>query len=329
MFENQTILITGGTGSWGYELTRRLLTYQPKEIRVFSRSEDAQVRMLRAFNHNPLLKFVIGDVRDFQAVTEACKGVNYVFHLAALKHVPICEEQPYEAIKTNIAGTEHIIRASILHGVEKVINVSTDKAVNPVNLYGLTKAIGEKLITQANFQSEKTKFVSVRGGNVLGTNGSVVPFFKKQILEGKDVTLTSQSMTRFFLTVSDSIDLLVKAAEISSGGEIFVMKMSCCRIADLAKVLIRNFSQTEVNIQEVGVRLGEKLHEALLTKYESTHSYQYMDQYFIILPAHLDVSDFPQYKDLPKVALEEYESTQDLMTEEQIEKLLQRGGFLL
>src|SRR5579875_3086147 len=189
MFDGKICLITGGTGSWGQMLTRRLLLENPKEIRLFSRNEFRQVEMQRAFAGHGNINFVIGDVRDIKAVQEACKGVDYVFHLAALKHVPVCEKQPDEAIQTNIVGTQNIIRASIDNGVKKVIDVSTDKAVNPVNFYGMTKAIGEKLILHANELSQDTRFVCIRGGNVLGTNGSVVPFFKSQIAERQEVTL--------------------------------------------------------------------------------------------------------------------------------------------
>jgi UDP-N-acetylglucosamine 4,6-dehydratase len=168
--------VTGGTGSWGQELVRKLLLEQPKEIRIFSRNEFTQVRMQRDFQFNPKLKFIIGDIRDLEALDEACRNVDYLFHLAALKHVPVCEEQPDEALKTNVKGTENVIRASIRNQVKKVIDVSTDKAVNPINFYGMTKALGEKLMIRANGLGTSTRFVCIRGGNVLGTNGSVVPF---------------------------------------------------------------------------------------------------------------------------------------------------------
>jgi UDP-N-acetylglucosamine 4,6-dehydratase len=198
LFNNQTILVTGGTGSWGHELVRKLLPYRPKEIRIFSRNEFAQVSMQREFQHDGILKYIIGDVRDGEAVHEACKNVDYVFHLAALKHVPICENYPQEALKTNVQGTENIIQASIQQKVKKVIDVSSDKAVDPINLYGMTKAIGEKLMIRANNLSDYTRFVCIRGGIVLGTNGSVVPLFRKQILQKGAVTITDKKMTRFF-----------------------------------------------------------------------------------------------------------------------------------
>ncbi len=328
LFENKNILITGGTGSWGYELTRKLLKFNPKQIRIFSRNELAQVNMQREFQNENSIKFIIGDIRDFQAVNEACKNVDFVFHLAALKHVHICEFQPEEAIKTNIYGTENIIRASILQEVKKVIDVSTDKAVEPINLYGMTKAFGEKLMLRANESNNQTRFVCIRGGNVLGTNGSVVPFFKKLISEGKDLTLTSREMTRFFLTVSQAIDLLLKAAEESIGGETFVMKMLSCRIVDLAEVLINNSNDKNIKIEDIGIRPGEKLHEVLVSYYESEFTYQHSANYYVILPTHPSPKLYDHYKHLPKVNFLKYESSTNLISFQEIEKLLKQGGFL-
>jgi UDP-N-acetylglucosamine 4,6-dehydratase/5-epimerase len=328
MFQNQTILITGGTGSWGYELTRQLLKFKPKEIRIFSRNEFAQVNMQREFYNEPSLRFIIGDVRDFQSMVDACKNVDVVFHLAALKHVPICEAQPIEALKTNVNGTENIIRASIEQGVKKVIDVSSDKAVDPINFYGMSKAFGEKLMIQANEISETTRFVCIRGGNVLGTNGSVVPFFKKVILEGRNLTLTSQEMTRFFLTISQAIDLLLKAAQESIGGETFVMKMRACRIIDLAKVLIDTLATKKIDIESVGVRPGEKTHEVLVSAYESIYTRQYSDKYYVILPSHPSTTLYNHYTHLPKVTFQKYESNTSLMSLQEIKQLLKQGGFL-
>ncbi len=328
MFNNKTILITGGTGSWGQELTHNLLKSSPKEIRIFSRNEYAQVELQRKLNQ-PNIKYVIGDVRDFDAVLAACRNVDYVFHLAALKHVPICEFQPQEALKTNVAGTENVIRASIMQGVKKVVDVSTDKAVDPINFYGMTKAIGEKLIIRANDLSEGTRFVSIRGGNVLGTNGSVVPLFKQQLLEGKEVTLTSKEMTRFFLTVTEAIQLLIKAASVSIGGETFVMKMPSCKILDLIYVLGRSLKRDNFPIKEIGIRPGEKLHEVLISHSESPNTYQFDDQYFVILPSHQSDILFNHYKHLNKVSFSYFRSDNYLMTNKEIEQLLKIGGFIL
>lgn len=328
MYENAKILITGGTGSWGNELTKKLLQYNPKEIRIFSRNEFSQVMMQRKFNDHPSLTFIIGDVRDYEAVEAACKGIDFVFHLAALKHVPICEFQPEEALKTNVTGTENIIRASIKNGVKKVIDVSTDKAVDPINFYGMTKSFGEKLMLRANDYSEDTRFVCIRGGNVLGTNGSVVPLFKSMILEGKDITLTSREMTRFFLTVSEAIDLLLKASEESIGGEIYVMKMKACRILDLAEVLIEELATTSVSINEVGIRSGEKLHEVLVSSHEAPFTYQYDSQYYVILPTHAREQLLNKYSNYKKVTFPTYQSNDQLMSKKEIVEMLKEGGFL-
>jgi len=328
VFQNTTILITGGTGSWGHELVKKLLPFQPKEIRIFSRNEFAQVRMKRTFSDNLYLKFVIGDVRDFEAVNEAAKNVDYIFHLSALKHVLICEDQPSEALKTNVYGTENIIKASLNQNVKKVIDVSTDKAVEPINFYGLTKAIGEKLIIQANQLSNHTRFVCIRGGNVIGTNGSVIPFFKEQIASHHTVPLTSKEMTRFFLTVSQAIDLLLYASEQAIGGEIFVMKMKACRIVDLVEVLEKHFAAKDIAINEIGIRPGEKLHEVLVSNAESRNTYKFDENYYVILPDNTSEKVKKGYENLPKVTFERYQSNDALMSSSEIEQILMDANFI-
>ncbi|TYP69854.1 polysaccharide biosynthesis protein [Paenibacillus methanolicus] len=326
MFTNQRILVTGGTGSWGYELIRQLLPQQPKEIIVFSRNESSQVAMSRAFEH-PALSFCIGDIRDKEALVKACEEVDYVFHLAALKHVPVCEDQPYEALKTNVIGTQNVIEAAIANKVKRVIYISTDKAANPSNFYGMTKAIGEKLIVYANLLRSDTKFVCVRGGNVLGTNGSVVHLFMNQIKTKGQVRITDMKMTRFFLTLHDAIELLFKASESSQGGEIFVMTMPTCRIVDLAEVLMESLG-IQAEMVETGVRPGEKLHEILLTEFESTSTVVYDDEYLVILPP-LDIPGLREhYKPYPAVEFDSFSSSQMLMSKEEIKAMLVRGGFL-
>lgn len=328
MFDGKTCLVTGGTGSWGQELVRRLLQFNPREIRVFSRNEYAQVQMQTVFPADDALRFIIGDVRDYTAVYDACKGVDYVFHLAALKHVPVCEKQPEEALKTNVVGTQNVIRASIATGVKKVVDVSTDKAVSPVNFYGTTKALGEQLMIQANQLSDATRFVCIRGGNVLGTNGSVVPLFKKQILERSEVTITSKEMTRFFLTLSDAIQLLLEAATVAIGGETFVMKMKMCRILQLAQVMGQALASTRVDIREIGVRSGEKTHEVLVSTYESPTTFQYGLRYYVVLPANAPSTLLNAYSHLPKAQFESYTSDSDLMKDAEIEEMLRTGGFI-
>ncbi|UOY87227.1 polysaccharide biosynthesis protein [Bacillus glycinifermentans] len=327
MFKNARILITGGTGSWGTELTKKLLLYKPKEIRIFSRNEFTQIGMQREFNHHPSLTFIIGDVRDYLSLESACQDIDYIFHLAALKHVPICEEQPDEALKTNVVGTQNVIRAALAHRVKKVIDVSTDKAADPVNFYGMTKALGERLMIRANDYSGHTDFVCIRGGNVLGTNGSVVPLFKRFIQKGEDLTLTSKEMTRFFLTVGEAIDLLLKASEEALGGEIFVMKMKACNILDLAEVLIEQMGSS-VGIKEIGIRPGEKLHEVLVSDHEVPYTYLFDSEHYVILPSHPSEKLARHYRTYPKATFEKYQSNDLLMTKPEIAELLREGGFI-
>nr|WP_139343068.1 polysaccharide biosynthesis protein [Fictibacillus arsenicus] len=325
---NKRILITGGTGSWGHELVKQLLPKEPKEIIVLSRNEASQVAMQRQFDYNPKLTFMIGDIRDKDSLMRASEGVDYIYHLAALKHVPICELQPYEALKSNIQGTQNVIETAIHHKVTKVIYISTDKAANPSNLYGMTKAIGEKLIIHANLLSKHTRFVCVRGGNVLGTNGSVIHVFKSQIEKKGQVGITDFEMTRFFLTLEEAISLLFKATFESVGGEIFVMKMPTCKITDLAQVLIDASGKEGITMVELGKRPGEKLHEILLSEYESATTVYYDNEYFVILPT-IDIEGLNQhYSAYEKVELESYSSEKDLMTKEEIYTMLTEGGFL-
>jgi UDP-N-acetylglucosamine 4,6-dehydratase len=326
MFNNARILITGGTGSWGQTLTRMLLEkYNVKEIVVFSRGELQQVLMQRKFN-DKRIKYVIGDVRDYDSVRFATKNIDYIFHMAALKHVPVCEDHPQEAIKTNITGTSNVVNAAIENRVKKVIDVSTDKAVEPVNLYGMTKSVGEKLIIQANDLSDYTKFVCIRGGNVMGSNGSVIPYFIEQIKAGGPVTITDLEMTRFFLTLEEAISLLFKAAEDSIGGETFVMNMPACYIRDIASVLIDVYGAAEV--KEIGGRPGEKLDEMLISKHESPLSYCYDKNYFVILPSKSNDQLIKKYKNLKKFAHQEFSSKTFIMNKDEIKEMLKKGKFI-
>lgn len=325
MFDSHKILITGGTGSWGQTLTRKLLReYDPSQIIIFSRGEYNQVMMQRKFK-DPRLKYVIGDVRDYDAVYRATKGVAYVFHLAALKHVPLCEENVEEAIKTNIDGTLNVIKASIENGVSKVIDVSTDKAAEPVNLYGMTKAVGEKAIIAAN--SEYTKFVCIRGGNVMGSNGSVIPLWIDQIKSRGLIDLTDSRMTRFFMTLEEAIGLVFKAAMCSVGGELFVMNMPSYRMKDVAEVLIEHYDPS-CCIAEIGLREGEKLHETLLTSYEAVNSYFYEKDYFVALPINPSKKLLTLYESRGAFTHSEFTSNTFTLSKEECKKVLQRGGFL-
>lgn len=328
MYKDKVILITGGTGSWGNELVKQLLDKKPKEIRIFSRGELSQVNMQRKFEDDRL-KFIIGDIRDYKSLEEATKGVQYVFHLAALKHVPVCEIQPYEAIKTNILGTENLVRACKKNKVKKVIDVSTDKAVDPLNLYGMTKAVGEKIIIQANLEESETKFVCIRAGNVLGSNGSVVPLFINQIQVNRKITITDLKMTRYFITLQEAISLLFKAAEASYGGETFVMKMPAYKIKDIAEVLIKNSKSENIVIEEVGMRPGEKLEEVLVSRYEAINTYKYDENYYVIMPT-LTIKGLKEKYDklnLEKVNFKEYTSSDEILSKDKVNELLIKGNY--
>ena len=317
MITGKRILITGGTGSWGNELTKQLLE-QDAKITIYSRNEFAQVSMERKFN-DKRLNFIIGDIRDFDSLSSAFRGIDIVYHLAALKHIPICESFPAEAIKTNVIGTQNVIKAAIENKVKKVVDISTDKAANPLNLYGMTKAIGEKLIIHANSQSS-TQFTCIRGGNVLGSNGSVVPHFIDQIKRFNKVTITNREMTRYFLTLSEAIKLIFVASSVELPGSLFVMKMPSCRIVDLAKVLIKHYGDETTKIEEMGIRQGEKLHEVLLTEYETPNAYEYNSNYYVVYNKELD---------LPKFQFKQYTSdSQPLLTGDEIKEMLDKGGFL-
>jgi len=328
---NKTILITGGSGSWGNELTKQILEkYNPKEILIYSRGEVKQWEMKKKFRNHPKLKFIIGDVRDFERIKIASKEVDLILHLAALKHVPICEENPNETVSTNIVGTQNVINAAIENNVESVVYISTDKAVDPLNLYGITKSCAERLIIAANIATKNTKFVCVRGGNVLGTTGSIVPLLKEQILTKEKVTLTDDRMTRFFLNLDEAIKLIFKSLEISVGGEIFVMKMPAVKIIDLIEVMIQELSDKDISIERIGIRPGEKIHEVLVSKYDSGRVIE-EEKYFIILP----LINIPNLKDCYtytyKIFKTETEYSSDKvrrLNKEEIKEMLEKEGWL-
>lgn len=326
MFNGKRIFISGGTGSWGQTLTRLLLeNYDVEEIICFSRGELQQVLMQRKFN-NPKIKFIIGDIRDYAAVESVTKDVDYIFHLAALKHVPICEINVQETIKTNIYGTTNIVNAAIKNRVKKVIDVSSDKAVEPINLYGMSKAVGEKTIIQANDLSDYTKFVCIRGGNVMGSSGSVIPLFIDQIKNGGPLTITDMQMTRFFLTLEEAIHLIFKASIDSIGGETFVMNMPACYIKDLADVLMEKYGS--VKVVESGIRPGEKLDEMLISHHESQLTYCYDEHYFVTLPANYNQALATRYKSHPKFPFNEFSSKTKIMDNKEIKEMLTKGNFI-
>ena len=282
MIENKTILMTGGTGSFGQELTRVLLEeHDLKAIRIFSRGELQQSEMRSKFKDNPKLRFFIGDARDRNRVYRATDGVDIIIHAAALKQVPAAEYNPIEAIRTNIDGSINIIDAALDNHIPKAIAISTDKAVHPVNLYGATKLVMERLFVQANvYAGEKgSRFSCIRSGNVIGSSGSVIPLFRKQKETGT-ITLTNESMTRFWITLTQGVHFVIDCIERMQGGEIFIPRIPSMKITDLAQAIAPD-AKREI----IGIRPGEKVHETLLTEEEARHTKKFPD-YFIIEPEH-------------------------------------------
>jgi len=291
MFNNRNILITGGTGSFGKKYTKIILEkYKPNKIIIFSRDELKQYEMAQEFT-DKCMRYFIGDVRDEARLTEAMDGVDFVIHAAALKHVPVAEYNPMECIKTNINGAENVIKASLANNVEKVIALSTDKAANPVNLYGATKLASDKLFVAANNMvgSRKTRFAVVRYGNVTGSRGSVIPFFKKIISEGAtELPITDEKMTRFLITLEDGVNFVLKNFERMYGGEIFIPKIPSMYMTELAFALAPNLPH-----KIIGIRPGEKLHE-IMCPADDSHLTLEFDDHFVIKPTiqFTDMSDF-------------------------------------
>lgn len=283
MLNGKTILITGGTGSFGHHFVDYVLKhYEPKKIIIYSRDEFKQFLMTNNYKkYESILRFFIGDVRDCERLKRALHGVDYVIHAAALKQVPACEYNPNEAIKTNINGAINVIDACLEKGVKKVVALSTDKAVNPINLYGGTKLVSDKLFTAANAYSGKdgTKFAVVRYGNVAGSRGSVIPFFQNLINQGKkELPITDVRMTRFWISLEQGVELVIKALKESNGGETFISKIPSFKITDLAEAMCPG-----CKMKEVGIREGEKLHEIMVTREDSLHTYEYK-KHFIVYP---------------------------------------------
>lgn len=326
-FKDSKVFISGGSGSWGKELTKQLLLKSPKEIVIFSRGEISQVEMDRSFCDSRI-KYVIGDIRDKEAVFNAMRGSDYVFQLAALKHVPICENQPREAIKTNIIGVQNVIDAAIYHKVKKFIDVSTDKAADPSNLYGNTKAIGEKLTIQANCITKDTEFICVRGGNVLGTNGSLVPYVIDQIKTTNTVKVTDDRMTRFLITLPEAIELLFMATEWGIGGETYIMNMPSFKIIDLVNLLVNFYGNSETKIDVIGIREGEKLHEVLVTKHEGSRAQIINDDFMVIYPQIKTGRKLLHGFLLNEFLNKSLTSEDNLKDIESLTLLLKKGGYL-
>lgn len=289
MFKDKILLITGGTGSFGNAVLKRFINTNIKEIRIFSRDEKKQDDMRHHYD-SPKIKYYIGDVRDKRSLDYAMQGVDYVFHAAALKQVPSCEFFPMEAVRTNVMGTENVIDSAIEHGVTRVINLSTDKAVYPINAMGISKSMGEKVaIAKARGVSgDKTIICSTRYGNVMASRGSVIPLFVDQIKAGKPITITDPSMTRFMMTLEDAVDLVLYAFEHGKPGDIFVQKAPACTIETLAKAVIDLYkAKTEIKI--IGTRHGEKVYETLINREEMVRA-EDLGNYYRISPDSRDLN---------------------------------------
>lgn len=287
MFEGKKILITGGTGSLGYALTERLLKLKVDTIRIFSRNENKQVSMESQF-HDDRLRFFIGDVRDFDRLKRAFEDIDIVFHAAALKHVPQIEYNPFEAIKTNVVGSQNVIDACLHENIERAVCIGTDKAVSPLNTYGATKLLMEKLFVTAgnylNREKHRTKFISIRYGNVLGSSGSVVPLFIKQIKAKEKIRITDPNMTRFSITMDEALDFILESTIAGKGSDIFVPKLRAYSIMDLKQALVELIGDTGEEV--IGIRLGEKLHETLINIDEIRYTWELDDKYVILESLH-------------------------------------------
>jgi UDP-glucose 4-epimerase len=340
ILNNKRILITGGTGSLGKTLVNRLLKERhgkPKKIIIFSRDEAKQQEMRVSYMHRAvatdeiiynnfreLIEFQIGDIRDYARISSVLQDVDIVFNAAALKQVPTCEYFPFEAVLTNICGAYNIVRAIREHNlkVETVVGISTDKACKPINLMGMTKAIQERIFIQANILCPNTRFIVVRYGNVLASRGSVIPLFRSQILEGGAVTITTKDMTRFLITLEDSVDLIMAALRDARPGEIYIPKIPSAKIIDVAKILIGN---RKTKIKVMGIRPGEKIHEILISAEECDRVVE-RGKYYVICPMLPELNKRYKHK---LVLKNEYSSANNIMSKKQLFDLLKKHNFLI
>lgn len=332
MFDGKKILITGGTGSLGQALAKRLLKTEVATIRIFSRNENKQVTMESGF-HDKRLRFLIGDVRDKERLTTALEDVDVVFHAAALKHVPVIEYNPFESIKTNVIGSQNVIDACLHQNVETAVCIGTDKAVSPLNTYGATKLLMEKLFVTANNylnrQKHRTKFLAVRYGNVVGSSGSVIPKFIEQIQDKKKITITDPKMTRFSITMEQALDLIMDAASSGKESEIYVPKLKAYSITDVKEALFELLDNTGEEV--VGIRHGEKLHEILINKDEMRYSWDLGNKYMIANPLR-DENDIKRsYSNkISKIDKVEIYSSDNVerLSKEELKKTITESGLL-
>ena len=326
MFKNKTLLITGGTGSFGNAVLKKFLNSGIKEIRIFSRDEKKQDDMRRIYQSSKI-KYFLGDVREKESIANAMIGTDLVFHAAALKQVPSCEFYPIEAVKTNILGTENVLNSAIENDIQKVICLSTDKAVYPINAMGVSKAMMEKVFVAKSRVSGKTKIIGTRYGNVMASRGSVIPLFHSQILKKKPITITDPNMTRFMMTLENAVDLVLFAFKKGNSGDIFVQKSPSSTIGDLAKALKKIYN-SKVKVKNIGIRHGEKMHETLLSKEERQVSEE-LSNYFRIPSDNRDLNyDKFFIKGMTSKPIEEFNSyNTKRLTEKQLIDLLSSIGY--
>lgn len=333
-FKNKRILVTGGTGSIGSVIVKELLKYNPRQIRIYSRDESKQFELEHELNNNQRVNFLVGDVRDKERLNMAMENIDIVFHVAAMKHVPACERNPFEAVKTNVQGTQNVIDCAFKNNVSKVIGISTDKATDPTSVMGCTKLLAEKLMLASFFYkgNKKTKFCFVRFGNVLGSRGSVIPLFIEQLKNNRPLTITDSEMTRFLMSIPQAVGLVFKAATMMKDREIFVLKMPVVKIGDLAQATIETYQEVnnldiKSNLKIIGKKNGEKMHERLLTIEESDNALE-TKEVFIILPnIEFDKKEYQNFKHqvylgTKKAKQSNYDSLgQKTMTVNEIKKL--------
>lgn len=331
MFKNKTVLITGGTGSLGKALTKRLLELGVARIRIFSRNESKQVAMESEINDDRL-RFFIGDVRDFHRLIRALEDVDIVFHTAALKHVPVVEYNPFEAIQTNVMGSQNVIDACLHEKVKIAVGVGTDKAVSPLNTYGATKLLMEKLFVTANYytnpERHQTKFIALRYGNVLGSSGSVVPKFIQQIRAKMPITITDKEMTRYSLTMDEALDFILESTEDGKGSEIFVPKLRAYTITDLKDALCELLEDT--GVKTIPIRAGEKIHEVLINEDEMRSTWETKSKYIIMNPIipEKEIKDrFPNMKKI--ISTTPYSSKDaEMIPRDELKEIIKKSGLI-
>jgi FlaA1/EpsC-like NDP-sugar epimerase len=335
-YKGQNILIIGGTGTIGSKLVEELLKQEPNVIRVFSRDEHKQFLMAEAMRSNKNIRFLIGDVRDSERLYRAMENIDIVFHTAAMKHVPACEYNPDEAVKTNVLGTQNVINAAISQNISRVVFTSSDKSISPTNAMGATKLLAERLIAAADYRrgNAKTIFSAVRFGNVMGSRGSVIPLFIQQIMDKRRITVTDPMMTRFMMTISQAVQLTMKAVEVATGGEIFVLKIPVLKLGDMVQVVIeetctkQGISPQEVIIDQIGLRPGEKMYEELMTSEEAVSAYDLGPMFAVTQPFNKEKYDI-EYQGKTRAALRSYTSEDQIpLTKEEIRELIKSADVI-